>query len=559
MNKLKETFHNNLILMIKLQQDILNDKILKFKQNKNEIDMLLNKKDKNLCKYYNCKTIATFSIKSHQAQYCYIHKTAEMIDVRHERCKYNGCDLHPSFDIKGGKGKFCKAHKTTEMSNVRYKRCEHNECNLNPVFDIKDGKGKFCKIHKTVEMIDVRHKRCEHNGCDLQPSFDIKGGKGKFCKTHKTAEMINVVSKRCYQDGCDLKPIFDIKGGKGKFCKTHKTDEMIDIKNKRCKHNDCDLRPYFDIKGEKGKFCKIHKTVEMIDVRHKRCEHNGCNLQPIFDIKGGKGKFCKTHKTIEMIDVKNKRCEHDGCNLRPSFGKPGLKVSHCSKHKQKGMIRKSNAKCINCNELAIWGINWIPIHCEIHKSINEQNYVEQPCSSCKLMYILDKDNKCENCNPESFKSARLAKQNALMHYLDANNLKGDTTDIAINNGICGKERPDRVYDFGDKIIILECDENQHQDRQCVCEQTRMVNIGQSFGGIPVYFIRWNPDDYNPKNDNKNPEEISKRYKLVGNLITDIKVNKHKLPNALVSVLYMYYDEWDSLYNESWIILTSFEI
>ena len=87
----------------------------------------------------------------------------------------------------------------------------------------------------------------------------------------------------------------------------------------------------------------------------------------------------------------------------------------------------------------------------------------------------------------------------------------------------------------------------------------MVNIGQSFGGIPVYFIRWNPDDYNPKNDNKNPEEISKRYKLVGNLITDIKVNKHKLPNALVSVLYMYYDEWDSLYNESWIILTSFEI
>ena len=448
MNKLKETFHNNLILMIKLQQDILNDKILKFKQNKNEIDMLLNKKDKNLCKYYNCKTIATFSIKSHQAQYCYIHKTAEMIDVRHERCKYNGCDLHPSFDIKGGKGKFCKAHKTTEMSNVRYKRCEHNECNLNPVFDIKDGKGKFCKIHKTVEMIDVRHKRCEHNGC---------------------------------------------------------------------------------------------------------------NLQPIFDIKGGKGKFCKTHKTIEMIDVKNKRCEHDGCNLRPSFGKPGLKVSHCSKHKQKGMIRKSNAKCINCNELAIWGINWIPIHCEIHKSINEQNYVEQPCSSCKLMYILDKDNKCENCNPESFKSARLAKQNALMHYLDANNLKGDTTDIAINNGICGKERPDRVYDFGDKIIILECDENQHQDRQCVCEQTRMVNIGQSFGGIPVYFIRWNPDDYNPKNDNKNPEEISKRYKLVGNLITDIKVNKHKLPNALVSVLYMYYDEWDSLYNESWIILTSFEI
>jgi hypothetical protein len=30
----------------------------------------------------------------------------------------------------------------------------------------------------------------------------------------------------------------------------------------------------------------------------------------------------------------------------------------------------------------------------------------------------------------------------------------------------------------------------------------MVNIGQTFGGIPVYFIRWNPDDYSPENDKK---------------------------------------------------------
>jgi len=88
--------------------------------------------------------------------------------------------------------------------------------------------------------------------------------------------------------------------------------------------------------------------------------------------------------------------------------------------------------------------------------------------------------------------SRLAKQNDLMNYLDARDLKGVSTDIVIDKGECGKERPDRVYDFGDKIVILECDEYQHRDRQCLCEQTRMVNIGQSFGGIPVYFIRWNP-------------------------------------------------------------------
>jgi hypothetical protein len=57
------------------------------------------------------------------------------------------------------------------------------------------------------------------------------------------------------------------------------------------------------------------------------------------------------------------------------------------------------------------------------------------------------------CNPESFKIVRLAKQNELMEYLDSIDLKGSYTDIIIDNGICGKERPDRVYDFNDKIIF----------------------------------------------------------------------------------------------------------
>ena len=222
------------------------------------------------------------------------------------------------------------------------------------------------------------------------------------------------------------------------------------------------------------------------------------------------------------------------------------------------MIRRPNAKCISCKELAIWGINWVPKHCETHKTTEDQNLVEQPCCSCGLMYVLDKDNKCENCNPTSFITARLAKQNALMAYLDARDMKGDSTDITIDNGICGKERPDRIYDFGDKIVVLECDENQHQDRACLCEQTRMVNIAQSFGGVPLYFIRWNPDDYSPENDKKAPEELTKRYKLVGDLIRDIKKNKHSLPTALVSAIYMYYDGWTSLAETSWQILTKFE-
>jgi hypothetical protein len=125
----------------------------------------------------------------------------------------------------------------------------------------------------------------------------------------------------------------------------------------------------------------------------------------------------------------------------------------------------------------------------------------------------------------------------------------------IDGGACGKERPDRIYDLGDKIIVLECDEHQHRDRACLCEQTRMVNIGQSFGGLPTYFIRWNPDDYSPANPRKHPEPLAKRHKLCGDLIRDIQKGKIPLPEALVSAIYLYYDDWDSLTEHSWQILT----
>ena len=472
------------------------------------------------------------------------------------KCHHEGCDSRPSFDIKGGKGRFCYAHKTSEMIDVKHKRCEHEGCDSRPSFNIKGGKGRFCAVHKTTEMVDVSNKRCEHEGCDSVPNYNIKGGKGRFCSQHKTAEMIDVKHKRCEHEGCDFIPSFDIKGGKGRFCLAHKTAEMVDVRSKKCEYEGCDsLTPSFDIKGsKKGRFCLAHKTAEMVDVRSKKCEHEGCDFQPVFNIKGIKtGRFCASHKSPEMVDVISKKCEHEGCETTASYGNPGNKKSHCFPHRQKGMIRRPNAKCCHskCKEMAIWGTNWVPKHCELHRTSDDKNLVERPCANCGLVYVLDDSNKCEYCNPESFEISRLAKQNALMSHLDYLGLVGESTDKKIDNGICGAERPDRVYDLGDKILVLECDENQHQYRACLCEQTRMVNIGQQFGGVPVYFIRFNPDDYSPENDRKPPEDIKKRYKLLGDLICDIKNNRHSMPRNFVSAIYLYYDGWSSLAETEW--------
>ena len=114
--------------------------------------------------------------------------------------------------------------------------------------------------------------------------------------------------------------------------------------------------------------------------------------------------------------------------------------------------------------------------------------------------------------------------------------------------------------FQDKLrnfviyIAHRIDENQHKDRDCSCEQIRMINISQSYGGAPVYFIRWNPDDYMPLQSNL-PENIKNRNKLCGDLIEFIINNINILPcDNLVYIKYLYFDDWNGLDTEEWNIL-----
>lgn len=515
-----------------------------------------------ICEEPSCTIAAVYGYAGSTPQYCLKHKIADMTNInRAKLCEYAGCQTRASCNIAGLPAAFCSIHKTDNMTNVVNKRCAYPNCmSLSRLFNYKGSQGEFCVMHKKPGMVDVRHKTCEHAECTLQPSYDIKGGRGRFCASHKLVDMIDVKNKYCEYSGCTIvNPIFNIKGSvSGKFCIQHKTPSMIDVKHKTCEHVNCNVRPSFDVKGGNGRFCGTHKQTDMVDITHTYCEHTDCKKRATFDIAGGKGRWCTKHKTAEMVDVSNKHCIVDKCYSRANFGKLGSKVSHCAVHREKGMIRRSNRKCSECKELAIWGVQFIPLHCELHKKEDEQNLVERPCRSCQLPYMLDKDDTCENCSPGAWKSALLAKQKLLMNYLDSRDLSGEMTDRIIDKGICGKERPDRLYDFHDKIVILECDEHQHNDRACVCEQTRMINISQMFGGIPVYFIRFNPDTYTPKRDALSEDNLTKRYKTCGDFIKDIKDQRMKLPIALLSVIYLYYNGWSGLHEEEWNIITPME-
>lgn len=541
-----------------------------------------------LCKYQGClSTSRAFGFVGDDGIYCKKHAQPGMVNVRNPRCEYKGCvSTSRCYDTLGGKGRFCKDHALSTMVNVVSARCMYSGCqSTSRNFDIPNGKGRFCKDHAETGMIDVRNSICQHDGCTIRANYSIKGTPSQFCSNHKTIGMCN--RNACITGECRVTANYNYPGETtGRHCITHKLDGMVNLHVRICKHTGCkktasfglrtpiyckehvegdmknlsarsceeegcDIQPSYNYVNMKPAFCKAHSKEGMLGVIGKGCQHLGCSSKSrYYDLPGGKGRFCTKHKEFGMIDVSNPKCEE--CETLASYGIPGNKKTRCSRHRISGMITRPKAKCVKCRRPAFYGKEFIPRHCESHKEDSDENLIERKCISCELVMILDKNNRCEYCVPARFETNRLAKQNSLMEYLNKRGLKGDSTDIVIDRGQCGRERPDRTFDFGDKIVILECDEHQHRERQCLCEQTRMVNISQSYGGIPVYFIRWNPDHYTC---GSSLDPIVKRHKRVADYIIEIRDCTYNLPHAMLAVTYMYYDNWDGVI--VWDVITPF--
>ena len=78
-------------------------------------------------------------------------------------------------------------------------------------------------------------------------------------------------------------------------------------------------------------------------------------------------------------------------------------------------------------------------------------------------------------------------------------------------------------DLNDQIIIIEIDENQHEDYDCSCENKRLMELSLDVQHKPIVFIRFNPDDYLDKNG----KNITSFFGTNGNGILEIKKSKQK--------------------------------
>jgi len=68
---------------------------------------------------------------------------------------------------------------------------------------------------------------------------------------------------------------------------------------------------------------------------------------------------------------------------------------------------------------------------------------------------------------------------------------------------CSRSRVDFRLDFTYFQVIIEVDENQHKSYGEACELTRLLQVVNAGGGIPLVIFRLNPDKYRQTGESKN--------------------------------------------------------
>jgi hypothetical protein len=167
-----------------------------------------------------------------------------------------------------------------------------------------------------------------------------------------------------------------------------------------------------------------------------------------------------------------------------------------------------------------------------------ENLGVDTCTSCGLDDILT-DGKCGTCDPRVIQTRRHAKENRVRDILTAARFEF-VHDRMLEGTSCGRERPDFQLDCGTHFVYIEVDEHQHGSYACECEQVRMINLVE-VRGMPVRWIRYNPDSYDPAKGQRRMKIEQREKKLVEYIRWAMG---HPPDGVISSVLYLFYDDHD---------------
>ena len=118
-------------------------------------------------------------------------------------------------------------------------------------------------------------------------------------------------------------------------------------------------------------------------------------------------------------------------------------------------------------------------------------------------------------------------------------------DARVKGNVCLNYRPDAMYCSPGLVIYVEIDEFEHYGGGYSCDEKRMSELFDETGGIPVIFVRVNPDLY----DCFPSAPESERKLLLLRVLNSIVSNYDKIECPL-QVLYLYYSKTNPIISKS---------
>lgn len=363
------------------------------------------------------------------------------------------------------------------------------------------------------------------------------------------------------------------------YCRDCAIEHNIDIDygpttSARC--TECDKKASFGHVGMRGSRCFAHKTPDMVCVNSKPCVV--CNDQSKYwgycEIGNTANVLCHEHyierkkndltSVMRLVDTLCTQCSTPTVAEYSFIGEP---MTACKEHRVDGMIEgrtPTQRRCCfpDCSRMAVCGLtlNTI-IHCDLHITTKERNFIERPCVSCDLSAVLSANNQCDTCDPAAHANIKRYEM-AVKSLFDQHGIAYVHDRQVSGGGLCLKSRPDFCIQCDGFMLVVEVDEHAHRSYmhaidpcdciatygiyQCGCDVGRMAELTQEVAQRTL-FLRFNPHRIKNQDGSTLSRGVAARHDKLLMLVNSYLSGSHKPPPSMpCCALYLYYPDKSSV-------------
>jgi hypothetical protein len=125
----------------------------------------------------------------------------------------------------------------------------------------------------------------------------------------------------------------------------------------------------------------------------------------------------------------------------------------------------------------------------------------------------------ERNHSERGQQRRKRKEERLYNFLTSSGYTPDREPVVhfCNTATKKLARIDFAIYKTDRVVLVECDEDEHRREPVLCEVTRMLDVAAQHAmrsGLPLHFIRFNPDGYAVDGRHQKPKMAERHKELV---------------------------------------------